>query len=699
METKNLKRAALELCDYEIPIFPIRPRDKRPITKDWQKVATSDKSEINFRWNQNPKANIGIPTGPISGLVVIDVDVDEEKQIYGSESIREWEKEHGDFPETWTAKTGRGGTHYYFKAPENCPGPATHILDCVDFRGDGGLIVAPPSIHENDNRYEWEIGPDDIEVAECNQSVLDLIELVRCGNKSKSKKTGDGEERKKFRVPEVITQGQRNHTLTQLAGSLWAQGIDKDSIRGVLVNTNNSKCVPPVGEDEIDSIVESIGSYEQGRLRVVGESGELVANCPTAIDYSPKGLILRTQKNYVTMMQYDVNLYGRIKMNLLSESAHIIGPVPWDLDNIDRRWRNSDYSQLLLYCEINYGLNEEKLMLKAFDVVCDQKENQYNPVVDELEICYKRWKVSGEKHGCIRKLLPIYLGADDSDYNYEVMKLVMLGAICRAFYHGCKFDYMMVLAGDQGIGKSTFVRFLALRDEWCNDNLNTIDGERGFEKIRGKWIAEMAELLATKKAKEVESIKSFITSTSDTYREPYQRIASEHLRSCIFIGTTNSEEFLNDATGNRRFLPVKCVSKNRKLSVVSDSDQFAEDVRMAWGEAMQLFYDANQKPKLVLPECVDNELANTQSLYEQSDPRVGIIQEWLNNADRDLVCAALIAEEALEMSKRDINKGISTQINQIMTTKITGWNKVGTKSGKRRVMGYGNCVAFERTDG
>ena len=123
---------------------------------------------------------------------------------------------------------------------------------------------------------------------------------------------------------------------------------------------------------------------------------------------------------------------------------------------------------------------------------------------------------NAQKKGNVIRMMEKMLGAAKNEYTTAVMKLFMMGAISRIYYPGCKFDYMLVLVGRQGGGKSSFLRFLALNDDWYNDNFSTLDSSHAVENLRGMWIVELAELQATKRAKDVETIKSFITSRVDT---------------------------------------------------------------------------------------------------------------------------------------------------------------------------------------
>ena len=102
------------------------------------------------------------------------------------------------------------------------------------------------------------------------------------------------------------------------------------------------------------------------------------------------------------------------------------------------------------------------------------------------------FKWDGAEH--IRSLLPDYLGVEDMEYSYQVMRLYMVGAVARVYAPGCKFDYTPIFTGRQGLGKSTFLRLLALKDEWFNDSLDSLDSDKAAQSIMGSWIIELAEL-------------------------------------------------------------------------------------------------------------------------------------------------------------------------------------------------------------
>ena len=156
MDYPSMYQAAVQYIKMGLAVFPLEERGKRPKTRNGFKDATTDAAQVKAWWQQWPNANIGIATGKRSGgIVVIDLDIDEDKGIDGYHTLEDWQRENGYFPDTWTAITGRGGYHLYFRSDAEVRNRAG-IIDGVDVRGEGGYVVAPPSIHSNGNRYEWE---------------------------------------------------------------------------------------------------------------------------------------------------------------------------------------------------------------------------------------------------------------------------------------------------------------------------------------------------------------------------------------------------------------------------------------------------------------------------------------------------------------------------------------------------------------
>lgn len=172
------------------------------------------------------------------------------------------------------------------------------------------------------------------------------------------------------------------------------------------------------------------------------------------------------------------------------------------------------------------------------------------------------------------------LGAEGEEpYLSEVSKLFLIAAVARVFEPGIKFDHMLILEGDQGIGKSTVPAVLA-GDKWFLDGLPDLTDKDAALNLQGIWICEMGELVNLRKS-DVEITKSFITRRVDKVRPPYGKRYIESHRQCVFIGTTNAEEYLKDKTGNRRFLPVRVGQL--------DFDLLKEIRDQLWAEAVMLY--------------------------------------------------------------------------------------------------------------
>lgn len=684
-EEINMMQEALKYAQMGFAVFPVCSRNKKPHTPNGCLDAKRDPGAIKFWWNKWKDASIGIATGSISnGLIVVDLDMDEQKGLDGYHALQEWERVNGTLPDSWRSITGRGGYHIFYKSKEVF-GNRTSVIEGVDVRGEGGYIIAPPSLHPNGNRYEWETAPEDVPLAEVDETVRKLITL---GLKEK--------ESHKFELPATIANGTRNDILFKYACSLQSKAIPNDAILDYVMLANTTRCADPLPDDEVQTLVESALGYEKGSLTKPSFSGwhePVLKTYITKKNGEEVEVPRQTIANCIEAITYDRDLFRRLKYNELAYAPYVHGSLPWDDSPEPREWNNTDDANLKNYLESNYGLHVTDKIMDALVIVTDK--NRFNPVKDMLDEKYDVWLEAGKPTGCIRGLLPYWLGAEDSDYNFHVLRIFMLGAICRAYYPGCKFDYVPILTGQQGCGKSTFLRYLAAGNDWFVDSFNTVETDRATEKLRGLWMVELAELLAVKRAKDVEALKSFLTSTEDSFRPPYQRRTERRPRMCVFAGSTNSDHFLTDRTGNRRFLPVQCRPDHQKEHPGENKKYLMETIALAWGEAMQIFKDAKGKPELVLPKEIQKIAEQEQLRYTEEDVRIGVIQSWLDKFQHDRTCVLEIWEEALKMDVKP-SRAESNALHEIMTNDIEGWQKVKGNNGRTRCREYGVQICYER---
>lgn len=259
MQHNELLTAALEYAAQGLAVFPLTPKGKTPITNNGFYAATTDPATIKKWWSENPAANIGIATGRRSGgLVVVDLDkhiTETGEIIEGYDSLREWQNKNGSLPDTAGTITGSGGNHWLFRLNRET-GNRTGLLTAVDIRADGGYIVAPPSIHPNGNKYEWEQTIEDYGIADGGQ-ILEAL-LAEGAN---------AENKQALTIPETIPEGRRNDTLFKLACSLQAKGLSNTAIYNAVLAENKERCRPePLPAREIEAIVNNvIKRYEKGK--------------------------------------------------------------------------------------------------------------------------------------------------------------------------------------------------------------------------------------------------------------------------------------------------------------------------------------------------------------------------------------------------------------------------------------------------
>ena len=385
--------------------------------------------------------------------------------------------------------------------------------------------------------------------------------------------------------------------------------------------------------------------------------------------------VKNTIDNFVTALHCDPELRGKFRYNLLTERIDVTGDLPWVCKS--KTLDDTQMNYLMWYLEVVYGLSSEKKALSALKIVA--YGNRFHPIRDYLNSL--QW--DGTER--IKHALHHFLGSDESEYNYEVLKLFMMGCIKRVFEPGCKFETMMTLVGGQGAGKSTFFRFMALRDEWFSDDLRKLDDENVFRKLQGHWIIEMSEMIATASAKSIEEIKSFLSRQKETYKVPYETHPADRLRQCVFAGTTNRQDFLpRDRTGNRRFIPVNVYPERAEVHILEDESESRQYVAQMWAEAMVIYRSGDYK--LSFTAELENSLRAQQQDFMQEDTQAGMIYAFLEDFTGDRVCSKLLYAEALDHPYNRPQTWETREICEIVNTGIAngtikGW--VAYKNPKR----------------
>lgn len=269
----ELKEAALHYAEIGLAVFPLVEKNKEPLTQNGFKDATTDHSQIERWWSRHPNANIGIATGqPSNGLVAIDIDVDKEKDKDGYHTFVRWcDENYLILPDSWLSITGRGGYHLLFKSSFPVPSKINWLED-VDIRADGAYIVAPPSIHPNGTRYEWEQAPDDYDLITDDDIDVEFI----FNSIIASDKTDKSEP---LKVPETIPEGQRDDFMFKLACKYQAMGMSDSEMEAALMVANKERCKPPLPEKQIKQKLVQAQKYKKGE--VIEDKSAVVAKRKT----------------------------------------------------------------------------------------------------------------------------------------------------------------------------------------------------------------------------------------------------------------------------------------------------------------------------------------------------------------------------------------------------------------------------------
>jgi DNA-binding MarR family transcriptional regulator len=257
----DLLAAVLTFAEHGLPVFPVKPRSKVPATVDGFKSATVDLDQLRAWWKRWPDANIGIPTGAVSGFVVLDVDA-----RHGGVASFEKLRDRHRLPRTAQVLTGSGGFHYWYRHTGELRNSAGLLGDGLDVRGDGGYVIAPPSVHESGNPYKW---------LQPLEDAIDWPQVLAADVGKRRNGTA-------AKFDEVIPEGKRRAAMLTVAGKLKRSGLTGSEILPSLRELNK-RCRPPLDERELESVAyESSIEPEQplGKPAYTGPAralGEVVA--------------------------------------------------------------------------------------------------------------------------------------------------------------------------------------------------------------------------------------------------------------------------------------------------------------------------------------------------------------------------------------------------------------------------------------
>lgn len=331
-------------------------------------------------------------------------------------------------------------------------------------------------------------------------------------------------------------------------------------------------------------------------------------------------------------------------------------------DGTSKNWDDGDDAWVMQLIEEQCGIYDPRKFQQGM-LLCKEHFN-YHPIKDVIEA--EPW--DGVPR--IDKFLAEIMNCDDDVYSREVSRMIFYGGIMRLYHPGCKFDYMPILIGEQGTCKSTIVSWLAMDTNSYKEVL-TIEGKEGAELLRNAWICEFSELLAMVRSREVESMKAYITREIDTFRPAYGKHVLDIPRHCIFIGTTNSYQFLIDKTGNRRYLPIEINTSKGQL--YKNEKAIKKCILECWREAKYLM--DNDKLYMTIPSEYEDVLEQHRLEATEEDPQEGLVGRYLDEKPIGYkVCVMEIHTEALHNLSKKCTRSDSNMICNYMRT-FKNWER------------------------
>lgn len=626
--------------------------------------------------------NVGIQPGRAGLVVVDLDETKEASSVPAITRLHALAEQHGGLPKTLTVRTGSGGRHLYFRMPaarslgqmNGVMNPETGRTESgVDVRGTKGYVVAPPSIHPKTGKaYEWVGGSFDWgKVADMPGWLLDFLDPLEVklpqlaapdwtppDSTDRDQRRVEGMVRRAVEELSALGEGMSRRTELQrtayrLAGLLWtgfpesglraamlqaAQGcghLDRDTERCINDAIRDGQGAPvPLPPDSPEweaqqssaaSVAEALAAWGKVLRPTIrtDEDGDVVmvdmpSEEPTSVELAatepdpsvlevlerpwtkqgpgdPKGTI----GNAVMVLSRDPRWSGRIRRDTMRDRITLDGAALED----------EDVHEMRLWLQGVYGFcPSAQSAFEAVTVVA--RRDSHNPL--------QEWLNGLEWDGVSRVeyMLTDRFGADKDDLTRAMSTCFMVGAVARALDPGCQVDTVLILKGPQGIRKTSGLRALTGPEWFASPHINVQSKDTAIA-LRGRWIVEWAELDSMKRS-ENTAIKAFITERADTYRPPYGKVAKTFPRSNVFTGTTNDDEFLTDATGDRRYHVVE--------SSAVDVEGIERDRPQLWAEAVQLYRSG---VRWWLSDQLEEARKEANARFRQVDPWEALIRDWV----------------------------------------------------------------------
>jgi len=380
---------------------------------------------------------------------------------------------------------------------------------------------------------------------------------------------------------------------------------------------------------------------------------------------SEHGALKPLLANAITILSKAEPFAEIIKLDRFAGRVVLAGAPPWDHSDrwSPRVWSNTDDIRAAEWLQ-RFGI-AVNANIASQAVTAAGDINGYHPVVEYLDGC--KW----DGRPRLQSWLKTYLGADDTEYHSQVGQCALIAAIARIRAPGSKVDTMPILEGAQGLGKSSLLR--TLFEPWYSDEIADFGSKDAAMQLNGAWLIEISELDAMSRA-DAGRIKSFISRTTDRYRPPYGNRVIEQPRCCVFWGTTNSDGYLKDDTGGRRFWPVRVRNIDIK-GLAAARDQL-------WAEAQQMFVQG--QTWWLQSKSVQIAAAEEQQARYEGDPWDAMISKFV--ATRSFVTIPQILTEVINLPSGQWERREQSRVASCL--RALKFERCQKRTGKDRTSGY-----------
>ncbi len=694
-EIKNYEKAGYHL-------FPLS--GKTPVVKEWQKT--------KHLQHQVRSVNFGLAL-QADDLII---DVDPKNFRAGDKPHQRLTKLFPEIKHSLIVQTGSGGLHIYLKKPVEFKTRKHHQdYPGIDFLSQGSFAVGAGSKHPT-TKKEYKIVRGGYKTIVSTPTAL--LELLKSNVEFENDEidcVDDAATVNRFKewlkTAPVAVDGQNGNDVTfKVACKGRAFGLSHAFTTMTMWKHWNDRCEPPWGGEDLEHICDNAYKYNEEPVgkhhphsdfdAVTSEPLE-PSECKekqfswhrTKVTKSGGGDLkvnsIHNVCNFFKGYKHTIELEEILRFNLLSFNIEFARRPFWMSEHeILSPWDDNDALAVTKLLSTRLAFNVSKNLVHDAALAVAQ-ENKYHPIIDYLE------SLDWDGTRRVGNWLPVYLKTKDTVYERAVGQLMLVAAIKRIYQAGCKFKNIVVLEGDQGIGKSPVCEILG--GEWYADMTLNVNSPDTVDAMRNKWIIEVSEMECTRRA-ETQALKSFISRQVDVVRLAYARSAKEFPRHNIFVGTFNPDNtggYLKDMSGNTRYLPV-LVPEGKMIDVkglTNDRDQL-------WAEAL-LIYKKNVRVELYIKDKIVNKIAEKETLKRRAkDPWLGKVSDWLDNptgianekvSPRFFAKADEIYTHAIGGEIKDLSRDKFIRIANVMQDLGWGKSRIGTlgeKNYKRSVRGY-----------